>query len=122
VFAGADHVEGSGHTSGLPPLAEKIDADAFITCPPPTWFVISIDNDAAPTASEGTVTEMVTRRTLSAGTVIEPLEGETPGVNAPPVAATQLRLAGDPFARRVISMGWVEPGAKVALGTSAVTD
>src|SRR5437899_607568 len=38
VFAGADQVDGLGHTSGLPPLAEKNAVDAFMTCPPPIWF------------------------------------------------------------------------------------
>src|SRR5258705_4978945 len=33
VFAGADHVGELGQTSGLPPLAEKIAVEAFITCP-----------------------------------------------------------------------------------------
>src|SRR2546427_10308610 len=122
VFAGADHVGALGQTSGLPPLAEKIAEEAFITCPPPIWFVISIDKEAAPIASAGTVTERVTRRMLSAGTVTEPLEGETPSVNGPPAAATQFRLAGTPLARTVISMGCVDPGANVALETSAVTE
>jgi hypothetical protein len=67
--------------------------------------VISIESDEAPTASAGTVTESVTRRTLSGGTLIEPLEGETPRVKAPPEVATQLKLAGRPLARNVSSMG-----------------
>src|SRR5438128_839116 len=35
VPAGADQVEGSGQTSGIPPLAEKIAEVALPTCPPP---------------------------------------------------------------------------------------
>jgi hypothetical protein len=111
-----------GQTSGLPSLAEKMAEDAFSTCPPPTWLVISIESDEAPIAPGGTVTESVTRRMLSGGTVIEPLEGETPSVNAPPALATQFKLAGRPLARRVSSMGCVDPGANVALGSRAVTD
>ncbi len=65
---------------------------------------------------------MVTRRTLSAGTEIEPPEGVTPSVKAPPTDATQFRLAGTPLARTVSSIECVDPGPNVALGRRAVTE
>src|SRR5439155_5821924 len=122
VFDRADQEEGAGQTSGIPPLAEKIAEVTFATCPPPIWSVSSTDRDAAPRARAGTVTESVTRRTLSGGAAMEPLEGETPSAKAPPGVAAQFRFAGAPFARSVISMEWVEPGANEALGRRAVTD
>src|SRR5258705_1496077 len=78
-------------------------------------------SEAGPRAAGGTVTFSVTVRTLSGGTVIDPLEGETPRTKDPPTVATHIRFAGAPLARRVIWIGCVVLGAKAALGRSTVS-
>src|SRR5882762_7976976 len=78
-------------------------------------------SEAGPRAAGGTVTFSVTVRTLSGGTVSDPLEGETPSTKDPPTVATHIRFAGAPLARRVIWIGCVVLGANAALGKSTVS-